>query len=91
MRGVEKEAGLEARWEKEAGMQCRLVHEHIVEAGRVELGQVQADELRVRVVGEVMYHRWSVEELLSFSVPPAEIPKWRGWRPIWLVEASRAA
>ena len=40
-----------ARWEREAGMQCRRVHEHIVEAGRVELGQVQADELGVlRVV-----------------------------------------
>lgn len=36
-------------------------------------------------------HRWSVEELLSFSVPPAEIPEWRGRRPRWLVEAARAA
>jgi hypothetical protein len=27
------------------------VHEHLVEAGQVELCQVQADELRVRVVG----------------------------------------
>jgi hypothetical protein len=44
-----------ARWEREAGMQCRRVHEHIVEAGRVKLGQVQADELRVRVVGGVMW------------------------------------
>jgi hypothetical protein len=31
------------------------VHEHVVEAGRVELGQVQADELRVRIVGGVMW------------------------------------
>jgi len=44
-----------ARWEREAGMHCRGVHEHIVEAGRVELGQVQADELRVRMVGGVMW------------------------------------
>jgi hypothetical protein len=36
-------------------------------------------------------HRWSVEELLSLPVPPAEIPKWRGRRPRWLVEAARAA
>lgn len=43
-----------ARWEREAGMQCRRVHEHVVQSGRVELGQVQADELRVRVVGGVM-------------------------------------
>ncbi len=40
-----------ARWQKEAGEQCRRVHEHLVEAGGVELSQVQADELRVRVVG----------------------------------------
>jgi transposase-like protein len=44
-----------ARWEREAGMHCRRLHEHVVEAGRVELGQVQADELRVRVVGGVMW------------------------------------
>ena len=43
-----------ARWEREAGMHCRRLHEHVVEAGRVELGQVQADELRVRVVGGVV-------------------------------------
>lgn len=44
-----------ARWEREAGMHCRRVHEHVAEAGRVELGQVQADELRVKVVGGVMW------------------------------------
>ncbi len=44
-----------ARWEREAGVHCRRVHEHVVEAGQVELGQVQADELRVKVVGGVMW------------------------------------
>src|SRR3982750_873778 len=44
-----------ARWEREAGMQCRRVHEHVVQSGRVELGQVQADELRVRVIGGVTW------------------------------------
>jgi hypothetical protein len=44
-----------ARWEREAGRQCRRVHEHLVEAGSVTLSQVQADELRVRVVGGVMW------------------------------------
>ena len=44
-----------ARWEREAGMQCQRVHEHVVEASRVQLGQVQADELRVRVVGGAMW------------------------------------
>jgi len=44
-----------ARYQREAGAQCRRVHEHVVQAGRVDLGQVQADELRVRVVGGVVW------------------------------------
>jgi hypothetical protein len=44
-----------ARYQAEAGAQCRRVHEHVVQAGRAELGQVQADELRVRVVGGVLW------------------------------------
>jgi transposase-like protein len=44
-----------ARWQTRAGAQGRRVHEHLVQAGRVELGQVQADELRVRIVGGVLW------------------------------------
>src|SRR5215210_7215117 len=44
-----------ARWQARAGAQARRVHEHLVQAGRVELGQVQADELRVRAVGGVLW------------------------------------
>ena len=44
-----------ARYQQEAGAQCQRVHEHVVQAGHVELGQVQADELRVRVVGGVVW------------------------------------
>jgi transposase-like protein/IS1 family transposase len=44
-----------ARYQREAGAHCRRVHEHLVEAGRVALGQVQADEIRVRVVGGVVW------------------------------------
>ena len=44
-----------ARYQAEAGAQCRRVHEHVVQAGRVALGQVQADELRVRIVGGVLW------------------------------------
>ncbi len=44
-----------ARYQAEAGAHCRRVHEHVVHAGQVELGQVQADELRVRVVGGVVW------------------------------------
>jgi len=43
------------RWQKESGNQCRRLHEHLVQAGGVLLAQVQADELRVRVVGGVMW------------------------------------
>jgi hypothetical protein len=40
-----------ADWQRRAGRRCERVHEQIVQAGAVRLGQVQADELRVRVVG----------------------------------------
>lgn len=40
-----------ARWQARAGQHCQRVHEHLVQQGRVELGQVQADELWVKVVG----------------------------------------
>ncbi len=49
------------RWQKEAGLQCRRVHEHLVQAGNVELSLVQADELRVRVVGGVMWLATALE------------------------------
>ena len=35
-----------ARYQAEAGAQCQRVHEHVVQAGGVELGQGPADELR---------------------------------------------
>jgi transposase-like protein len=44
-----------ARWQRESGHQCRRLHEHIVEAGGVLLAQVQADELRIRIVGGVLW------------------------------------
>jgi transposase-like protein len=44
-----------ARYQRAAGAQCRRLHEHLVEGGRVDLGQVQADELRVRIVGGVLW------------------------------------
>ena len=40
-----------ACYQAETGAQCRRVHAHLVEAGRVASGQAQADELRVRMVG----------------------------------------
>jgi hypothetical protein len=43
------------RWQLMSGRQCRRLHEHIVQAGGVLLAQVQADELRVRVVGGLVW------------------------------------
>ena len=42
-----------ARWQREAGSQCKRLHEHLVEAGRVRLLQVQADEIRVKALGGI--------------------------------------
>jgi hypothetical protein len=43
------------RWQLMSGRQCQRLHEHLVQAGGVLLAQVQADELRVRVVGGVVW------------------------------------
>lgn len=40
-----------ASWQARAGQQCQAVHEHLVEAGQVDLQHVQADELWVKLVG----------------------------------------
>ena len=37
-----------AQWQKRAGKQCRQVHHAIVEQGKVETSQVQADEIRAK-------------------------------------------
>lgn len=44
-----------ADWQRRAGRQGERVHLHLVQAGRVMLGQVQADELRVRVVARIVW------------------------------------
>lgn len=44
-----------ARWQKESGLQCRRVHEHLIEAGKVALLQVQASEVRVKAVGGIYW------------------------------------
>jgi transposase-like protein len=44
-----------ADWQAAAGAHCRRVHEHLVERGSVDVGHVQADELRVRIVGGVVW------------------------------------
>lgn len=44
-----------ARWLRESGWQCQRVHEHLVQARGVLLAQVQADELRIRIVGGVLW------------------------------------
>jgi hypothetical protein len=38
-----------SRWQRQSGRQCRRVHEHVIQAGGVLLGHVQADELRIRI------------------------------------------
>lgn len=40
-----------ASWQARAGEQCQAVHQHLVEAGHVDVQHVQADELWVKLVG----------------------------------------
>jgi transposase-like protein len=49
-----------ADWQRRAGRQGEGVHDSLVQAGAVTLGQVQADELRVRVVGGIVWLAMSI-------------------------------
>jgi transposase-like protein len=49
-----------AAWQRRAGRHGQRVHDHLVQAGQVTLGQVQVDELRVRVVGGVVWLAMSI-------------------------------
>jgi transposase-like protein/uncharacterized membrane protein (Fun14 family) len=44
-----------AQWQARAGEHCQEVHQHLLEQGQVELGQVQADELWVKLVGKRLW------------------------------------
>src|SRR5438128_6980783 len=41
-----------AAWLQRAGQHCQQVHQHLVQQGQVDLQQVQADELWVKLVGQ---------------------------------------
>jgi transposase-like protein len=53
-----------ARWQKKAGQHCQGVHEHLVESQPRDLGQVQADEIRVK-----LQKRLIVWMALAIAVP----------------------
>jgi hypothetical protein len=55
------------------------------------LGERLAEEHTPAMAAGITDHRWSMEEMLSFPVPPAEMPRWRGRKPRWLLEAENAA
>jgi transposase-like protein len=44
-----------ADWLKRSGEHCRKVHERLVAEQKFELGQVQADEIRVKAQGETLW------------------------------------
>jgi hypothetical protein len=52
-------------WQNRSGRYCQQVHEHLVEQPR-DLGQVQADEIRVKMQDFV----WMASVQLPFHVPP---------------------
>jgi hypothetical protein len=51
-----------AAWQQRAGTHCQQVHEYVVQAGQVELGHVQADELWVKM------HKGRVWQAMAMSV-----------------------
>jgi len=49
-----------AVWLHRAGDRCAALHSHLVEAGQVDARHVQADEIRVKVRGGVMWQAMAV-------------------------------
>ena len=49
-----------ANWQHRAGQHCEQVHQHLVEHPR-EVGQVPADELRVKPQGEIVWLAMAVQ------------------------------
>ena len=43
------------KWWKRAGAHCQQVHEHVVENSQLDLQQVQADEIKVKIQGGVIW------------------------------------
>ncbi|MCA1704286.1 MAG: hypothetical protein LC808_13905 [Actinobacteria bacterium] len=42
-------------WQARGGEHCQEVHQHLVQQGQMELGQVQADEIWVKLVGKCVW------------------------------------
>jgi transposase-like protein len=42
-------------WQKKAGQHCQDVHEHFMKQGGLDLGQVQADEIKVKTHGGIVW------------------------------------
>lgn len=47
-------------WQQRAGAQCERVHQHLVQQPR-DLGQVQADEVRVKVQGSILWVAMAIQ------------------------------
>jgi len=43
------------KWWQRAGEHCRQLHQHLVEDSQLDLGQVQADEIKVKVQGGIIW------------------------------------
>lgn len=42
-------------WHQAAGLHCQALHEHLIASHPMDLGQVQADELRIKAQGQVLW------------------------------------
>jgi hypothetical protein len=47
-------------WQSRSGQHCQQVHEHLVERPR-DLGQVQADEIRVKMQGLIVWMAMAIQ------------------------------
>lgn len=60
-----------AAWQERAGVHCQTVHEHIVGSSQLDVGQVQADEIKVKTQAGTVWIALAmmVVTRLGLSVP----------------------
>jgi len=76
-----------AAWQKRAGEQARRVHEHLVLARPLDLGQVQADEIRVKTQRRQVQEPASKEQASQEQEPARQGRRGKPANVLWMALA----
>ena len=78
-----------ASWQQRAGAQCQRVHQHLVQAGQVDLQHVQADEIYVKVCPPPQTEEAGTEDQSTPAGPESTAGAGRVWQAMAMAVPSR--